>query len=447
MVQDPSGTERDFTNRRSVLKAGAAALTVTGLAGCSGNGGGDSGDGGSNGGDGGDGGTNGGSSGSSDPITVGLLSPLSGAWTVYGRAHKRGFEIAIDQVNADGGINGRQVEIILEDYETDPKIATERAQKLARQDDVDVFAGSFSAASRNAVMNVANQAGLVLLFPTFYEGQVQSAYPGMCNDLLFNFGPTPDQQAGPWIERMVSDHGSSLYYIGSDYSWPRIWRDQLERMLNERDISDYEFLGTEFMPFGTEDFSGVFSQIEDTNPDIIFSTLTGNNAGNFMKQFSGRGMKEDYTYWTMNDEEFTTQGLGPEASSGTYQSFDYFHMLDTEVNNQLIEALHNEYNADAGMNTVGVAMYNGGIAWAKAANQAGSIATDDVIAALEGIEWEGPQGTITMREKDHQALLPSYHARTREGWTDFNDMFEILGNEPNPDTPLGDCEYPLEYGN
>lgn len=412
------------TSRRSVLKAGGAVLSITGLAGCTGS-----------------------FSLNNEPIKVGLLSPLSGAWTVYGKAHKRGFEIAMDQVNNEGGINGREVEVILEDYETDPKIATRKAQKLARSDNVDVFAGSFSAASRNAVMNVANQQEIVLLFPTFYEGQVQSAYPGMCNELLFNFGPTPDQQAGPWIEQMTSEHGASIYYIGSDYSWPRIWRDQLERMLEERNVSDYEFVNTQFMPFGTSDFSSVFSQIESANPDIIFSTLTGNNAGNFMKQFFSKGMKEDYTYWSMNDEEFTTEGIGPEASAGTYQSFDYFHMIDTEVNNQLINALHEKYSEDAGMNTVGVAMYNGGKAWAKAANQAGSVATDDVIQELEGIQWEGPQGTIKMRKKDHQAIVPSYHAQTREGWTSFNDMFEILGNEPDPETPLGDCDYPLEYGN
>jgi ABC-type branched-subunit amino acid transport system substrate-binding protein len=180
---------------------------------------------------------------------------------------------------------------------------------------------------------------------------------------------------------------------------------------------------------------------------MIFSTLTGNNAGNFMSAFHSRGMKEDYTYWTMNDEEFTTNGIGTEASAGTYQSFDYFQMIDNEVNNQLVETVKSEYDSEAGMNSVGAAMYNGGIAWAKAANEAGSIETDDVIPALEGIEWEGPQGTITMREKDHQALLPSYHARTTENWSDFSDMFEILGREPDPNTPLGDCDYPIEYGN
>jgi urea transport system substrate-binding protein len=422
---------RGFTDRRTFLKTGVTALSAVGVAGCTG----------------GSGSTGGSDSESSEPITVGLLTPLSGAWTVYGRAHKRGFEIAIDQVNAEGGVNGREIEVVVEDYETDPKLATEKAQKLARRDDVDVFAGSFSAASRNAVMNVANQESLILLFPTYYEGQIQEAYPGMCNELLFNFGPTPDQQAGPWVEQMVEDHGSSIYYIGSDYSWPRIWRDQRERILNERDITGYEFVSTDFIPFGTSDFSSVFSNIENTDPDMIFSTLTGNNAGNFMSAFHSRGMKEDYTYWTMNDEEFTTNGIGTEASAGTYQSFDYFQMIDNEVNNQLVETVKSEYDSEAGMNSVGAAMYNGGIAWAKAANEAGSIETDDVIPALEGIEWEGPQGTITMREKDHQALLPSYHARTTENWSDFSDMFEILGREPDPNTPLGDCDYPIEYGN
>ncbi|WP_248895301.1 ABC transporter substrate-binding protein [Haloplanus halobius] len=421
---EPESTGHPRLSRRRLLQTGAASASVTALAGCIGGGGG----------------------GSSGPVRVGVLSPLSGAWTVYGEAHRRGFELAMQEVNDNGGINGRDVEVIVEDTQTDPSTVTEKAQKVIRQDNVDVVAGTFSSASRNAAAPVVTQEDKVLLYPTFYEGQDQENFPGTCNDLLFMFGIVPSQQAAPWMDYMTSEHGSNFYMVGSDYVWPRYTNQRVKQSLEELGGN---VVGEEYIPLGTSDFGSVLSRISNSDADIVFGTLTGTDTIAFAKQFYSRGLNEEFTYWTVDDEEFATQGKGPQASQGTYVSFDYFQTIDTDLNNQFVDKVKSQYGEDAGMDTVGAAMYNAGHMFANAANEVGSVNTDDIISGLEGQSFTGPQGDVTMREQDHQMVLPSYLVQVPDDWSDPNDfegMFEIIDHQESVTPATANCEFPLGKG-
>jgi urea transport system substrate-binding protein len=381
-----------------------------------------------------------GSSSDSGVVKVGVLSPLSGDWTVYGEAHLRGIELAAQEINNNGGINGENVEIVLRDTETQPSVVTERANELIRSENVDVIAGTFSSAERNAAAPVITENDIPLLYPTFYEGQSQEFFPGACNDLLFMFGPVPAQQSDPWMEYMTSEFGDRFYMIGSDYVWPR---ETNRRVRSTLEGIGGTVVGEEYIPLGTSDFSSPLNNIADANPDIVFGTLTGQDTINFGRQFYNQELQKEITYWTVDDEEFATEGKGPEASAGTYVSFDYFQVIDTPENTEFVDKVQNKYGSDAGMNTVGAAMYNAGHAFAQAANQVGSVETDDLINGLEGLTFQGPQGEITMREEDHQAVLPSYLARVNEGFTDYDDMFEIIDSVGPTDPGDTECRLPL----
>lgn len=414
-------TNRSGVSRRAFVKTGVAAAGIGGLAGCAGGLGG----------------------GGGGPVKVGVLSPLSGAWTVYGKAHRRGFELAMDEVNENGGINGRDVEVIVEDTKTDPKTVTEKAQKVIRQDNVDVVAGTFSSASRNAAAPVVTQEDKVLLYPTFYEGQDQENFPGTCNDLIFMFGIIPSQQAGPWMDYMTSEHGKNFYMVGSDYVWPHVTNRRVKSSLEDLGGN---VVGEEYIPLGTSDFGSVLSRISNSDADIVFGTLTGTDTIAFAKQFYSRGLNEEFTYWTVDDEEFATQGKGVEASAGTYVSFDYFQTIDTDTNNSFVEKVKSKYGQDAGMDTVGAAMYNAGHMFAKAANEVGSVNTDDIIGGLEGLSFTGPQGQVQMREKDHQNVLPSYLARVTDDWTNFENMFDVIDKKESVTPQEANCNFPLGKG-
>lgn len=382
------------------------------------------------------------SGGNSDPIKVGVISPLSGAWTVYGKAHIAGFKLAVDEINAAGGTLGRKWEIVQADSQTQPQVVTEQANRLIREENVAFLAGTFSSAERNAAGPVVTQADKLLLYPTFYEGQSQKFYPGVCNPNIFMFGPEPSEQVWPHMDYIVKKHGGKFFMVGSDYVWPRETNRLTKQKLKEL---GGEVVGEVYIPFNTPQYGSVLSQIKKSGADVIFLSLTGSDTVNFRRQLAAAGMKKDFIVWTVDDEEAATSGIGPEATAGDYVSFDYFWSIDTPNN----EAFRKKVRAASGnvlMDTVGVAMYNAGHMAAKAIELAGEVSTDGIREKLGGMTFDkAPQGSITMRAEDHQAVLPSYLVKVRPNWTGPDDMFEVVNKVASVTPSPAECaDLPLK---
>lgn len=376
-----------------------------------------------------------------DPIRVGVISPLTGAWTVYGKAHSAGFQMAVDEINEKGGVLGRPLEVVLGDSKTEPRIVVEQANRLIRQEQVDFLAGTFSSAERNAAGPVVTSANTILLYPTFYEGQEKEYYPGVCNKNIFMFGPEPTQQVWPHMEYMMSNFGKKFFMIGSDYAWPRVTNLVTKRKLEEL---GGEVVAEVYIPFNTPQYESVLRDIRDSGADIIFHSLTGSDTVNFRRQYAAAGMKDDFTFWTVDDEEVVTSGLGPEVSQGDYVSFDYFMSIEHPNNKAFLERFKASFGQDALMNTVGVAMYNAAYMAAAALEKTGEVSTDALREGLRGITFEGgPQSPVRMREIDHQMVLPSYLMQVREGWTSVNDMFEEVQSFESVEPLDARCDLPL----
>jgi len=377
-----------------------------------------------------------------DPIRVGVISPLTGAWTVYGRAHASGFELAVDEINAKGGVLGRPLEVVLADSKTEPRIVVEQANRLVRQERVDFLAGTFSSAERNAGAPVATQANKILLYPTFYEGQEGEYYPGVCNKNIFMFGPEPTQQVWPFMEYMMGEFGEKFFMIGSDYVWP-----QVTNLVTKRKIDELggEVVAEVYIPFNTPQYDSVLRDIRNSGANIIFHSLTGSDTVNFRQQFVAAGMDKDFTLWTVDDEEVVTSGLGPETSAGTYVSFDYFMSIQHPNNKVFLDSFRAKFGQEALMNTVGVAMYNAAHMAAMAIEKTGEVSTDALREGLGDLTFDSaPQGSVTMRKLDHQLVVPSYLMRVREGWTGVGDMFEEIKSVAEAIPLDGRCEYPLK---
>jgi urea transport system substrate-binding protein len=379
----------------------------------------------------------GGGSSSSGPIRVGVISPLSGAWTVYGKAHSAGFQLAVDEINAAGGSLGRKWELVVTDSKTEPQVVTEQANRLVREEKVDFLAGTFSSAERNAAAPVATQADKLLLYPTFYEGQSQKFYPGVCNPNVFMFGPEPSEQVWPHMEYIVKRHGGKFFMIGSDYVWPRETNRLTKDKLKELGGST---VGEVYIPFNTPQYGSVLSQIRRSGADVIFLSLTGSDTVNFRRQLAAAGMKKDLVVWTVDDEEAATSGIGPDATEGDYVSFDYFWSIKTPNNETFRKKVKKQYPKVI-MNTVGVAMYNAAHMTAKAIDKAGEVSTDAVRSALEGMTFDGaPQGSLTMRAEDHQAVLPSYLVQAQPNWTSPDNMFKVVHSVESVQPQAAQCD-------
>ncbi len=379
--------------------------------------------------------------GAADPIRIGVLSPVTGAWSVYGAAHSRGFELAVEEINAAGGVLGRPIEMVLADYQTDQRLVVEHANRLIRQEKVDLLAGTFSSADRNAAGPIVKAADKILLYPTWYEGQIMEYYPGVCNKNIFMFGPEPTQQVWPFMEYMVKNHGKKFYMIGSDYAWPKVTNLFTKEKLAEL---GGETVAEVYIPFNTPQYESVLRDIREKKPDIIFHSLTGSDTVNFAQQFHAAGMNKDFTYWTVDDEEVVTSGLGPEVSAGHFVSFDYFMTIGHPNNKAFLQRYQAKYGADALMNTVGVGMYNAAHMGAMAIAKAGKVETAAIREALKELEFAGaPQGPVKMRGLDNQIVVPSYLMKVRAGWTGVNDMFEEVMSVPSVEPKDARCDLPL----
>jgi len=375
------------------------------------------------------------------PIKVGIISPLTGAWTVYGKAHISGFELAVDEINAAGGVLGRKIELVVGDSKTEPRIVVEQANRLIRQERVDFLAGTFSSAERNAAGPVVKAADKVLLYPTFYEGQEKEYYPGVCNKNIFMFGPEPTQQVWPHMEYMMKKFGKKFFMIGSDYAWPRVTNLVTKRKLDEL---GGEVVGEVYIPFGTPQYESVLRDIRGSGANIIFHSLTGSDTVNFRQQFAAAGMKSDFALWSVDDEEVVTTGLGPKVSGGDYVSFDYFMSIKHPNNAPFLERFKKKFGQDALMNTVGVAMYNSAHMAAKAIEKAGKVSTESLRDALKEITFDGgPQGSVRMRGLDNQIVVPSYLMQVRNDWTSVNDMFEEVQSFQAVEPLDARCDLPL----
>mgnify|MGYP006291892593 CR=1 FL=1 len=373
-----------------------------------------------------------------NPIKVGVISPLTGAWTVYGKAHMAGFELAVKEINEAGGVLGRPIEIVVGDSKTEPRVVVEQANRLIRRERVDFLAGTFSSAERNAAGPVVDGANKILLYPTFYEGQKQEYHPGVCNSNIFMFGPEPTQQVWPHMEYMTKKFGKKFFMIGSDYAWPRVTNEMTKRKLAEL---GGEVVGEQYIPFNTPQYDSVLRDIRNSGCDLIFHSLTGSDTVNFRQQLASAGMKEDFPLWTVDDEEVVTSGLGPDVSKNDYVSFDYFMSIEHPNNKAFLERFKAEYGQDALMNTVGVAMYNAAHMAAKAMEAAGEVSTEALRANLKGMTFEdAPQGPVRMREVDNQLVLPSYLMKVAPDWTSVNDMFQQIQSFQSVEPLEARCE-------
>lgn len=381
------------------------------------------------------------SAAAASPIRVGVISPLTGAWTVYGKAHISGFQLAVDEINAAGGVLGRQIEIVVGDSKTEPRIVVEQANRLIRQERVDFLAGTFSSAERNAAGPVVKAADKILLYPTWYEGQEKKYAPGVCNSNIFMFGPEPTQQVWPHMEYMTKTYGKKFFMIGSDYAWPRVTNEVTKQKLKEL---GGEVVGEIYIPFNTPQYESVLRDIRGSGANIVFHSLTGSDTVNFRQQFAAAGMQKDFVIWTVDDEEVVTSGLGPKVSANTYVSFDYFMSIDTPNNKAFLEKFKAKFGQDALVNTVGVGMYNAAHMAAMAIAKAGEVSTKALRANLKGLTFDkAPQGSVTMREQDNQAIVPSYLMKVRDNWTGVNDMFEKIQSLDRAVPVDARCDLPL----
>ena len=351
-----------------------------------------------------------------DPIKVGVIADLTGPLSFVGLANANVAKMVVGDINAEGGLLGRQLELCLEDSATDDAVAAARAAKLVEDEQVDVVLGGIYSSTRQAIKGPAVVEGKTLyIYPEQYEGQES-------DPLIFCTGPVPAQQVDPFIPWLMRETGARSFYLPSaDYIWPHVLNARVREVVT---ANGGTIVGEEYYPLDHTDYRATVERIAATGADAVFNTIVPPGLTPFLEQlhdagFAARGGQLVCTYF---DENFLN--MIPAAHvEGLYGCLDYYQAVDDACSKRLLAQYDAIYPGDAKF-TGGSAcsgLYRGLQLWAAAVTEAGSLTQEDVIAALDHAQIaEGPGGPAVMVPGQHHVRMSMYIGQARGG------RFEIV---------------------
>src|SRR5437867_6938178 len=345
------------------------------------------------------------------PIKVGVITDQTGALSFVGIANANVAKMVINDVDAKGGLLGRQIELYLEDSATTDSVAEAKAAKLIQQDHVDVIFGGIYSSTRQAIKGPAVVKGKKLyIYPEQYEGQE-------CDPLIFCTGPVPAQQVEPFIPWLMQQTGAKKFYLPSaDYIWPHTMNQEVREVVT---ANGGAIVGEEYFPLDHADYDSTIDKIVSSGAEVVFNTIVPPGLTPFLEQlyhagFSKRGGHIVCTYF---DENFLN--LVPEAHvEGLYSCLDYYQNVGDPFSKELINRYDRLFPGKAKF-TAGSAcsgLYRGLKLWEAAVNEAGSLNQEDVIKALDHAKIaEGPGGPAEMVPGQHHIRMNMYIAQANHG--------------------------------
>ena len=370
----------------------------------------------------------GGSSGggeSSDTIKIGILFSETGSTALSEKTMTNACIMAFDEINAAGGINGKQIEYIHEDYASDPATATEKIKKLIQQDEVVATVGCYTSASRQATLPTLKEENSLRVYPTYTEGE--EVHPN-----CIYVGCMPNQQATEFIPYLLENVGKKVFLVGSDYVFPKTCNKQARALI---EMYGGEVVGEEYVPLGGTDFSTVCNKIKDSGAELVYSAVVGDSNTAFFKNYTQYGLDAAETpICSIAIDESILQAVGADYAEGHYASMAYFSSLGTEASDAFVEKYNSLYNDGTVVTVVTESAYSSCYLLAEALEKVEDPTdTDALIAAFSGIEYDAPQGKIKVDEQNHCTWLYTRFAQIHDGQFDIiYSSDEALRPEPWP---------------
>jgi urea transport system substrate-binding protein len=392
-----------------------------------------------------------------DTIKVGILHSLSGTMAISETALKETALMTIAEINAKGGVLGKQLEPVVVDPASNWPLFAEKARQLLSQDKVAVTFGCWTSVSRKSVNPVFKELNGLLFYPVQYEGEELEKN-------VFYTGAAPNQQAIPAVEYLMSKDGGSAkrwVLLGTDYVYPRTTNKILRAFLKSKGVADADIM-EEYTPFGHSDYQTIIAKIKkfagEGKKTAVVSTINGDSNVPFYKELGNAGLKATdvpVVAFSVGEEEL--RGVDTKPLVGHLAAWNYFESIKNPQNDAFIK-LYKDWakkknlpKADTVVtNDPMEATYIGIHMWAQAVEKAKSTDVDKVIAAVGGQKFKAPSGfEIEMDAKNHHLHKPVFIGEVKadgqfnvvwktkgpikaQPWSPF-----IAGNDKKKDEPEG----------
>ncbi|MCH9050125.1 MAG: ABC transporter substrate-binding protein [Proteobacteria bacterium] len=366
-------------------------------------------------------------------IKVGILHSLSGTIAIIERSLHDAELLAIEEINAKGGVLGKMIEPVVEDPQSMVQVFAQKAKKLILQDKVVAILGCYTSASRQSVLPVLEEHNGLLLYPTLYEAQE-------CSKNVFYTGAVPNQQLDDFVPWILKNIGSKFYLIGANYIYPKETNREVKALLK---LHGGTHVAEEYSPLGHTEFSTNINKIAAKRPDVVFSTLVGDQIVAFYKQYRQFGITaKDIPICTPITTEQEIKAMGAENALGHYTSFNYFQSTKSPENESFVRNFKRKYGKDSVTNAVMEAAYFQTFFLAQAIEKVGTDTDALIFEGLPGQQFQAPQGKVKIDEKNHHTWLWARIGRANEEGQ-FDEV-DVSADWIRPD-PWVDLLYPNKY--
>jgi urea transport system substrate-binding protein len=355
-----------------------------------------------------------------DTVKLGFLNSTSGPMAISEQTVRDSLILAAEEINADGGIMGKQIEYVEEDGQSEPTVFAEKINKLLTQDEVAAVFGGWTSASRKAMLPVVEGADGLLFYPVQYEGLEAS-------ENIYYTGATTNQQIIPAMDFLASEGVETLFLAGSDYVFPRTANKIIKQYAAELGI---EIVGEEYVPLDSDDWTTQVAKIAEAEPDFVFNTINGSSNVGFIKAYYEAGLGPDKSpiiSVSIAEEEAPAMG---EDVTGQYAAWNYFQSVDIPENATFIEAFQEKYGDDRPTSDPMEAAYVSLYLYKEMVEKAESFCVDAVNEASDGVTFAAPEGEVTVDGENHHIAKTGLI-----GQINADNQFDVVWSSEEPIEP------------
>ncbi len=357
----------------------------------------------------------------SPPVRVGVLHSLTGTMAISEKSLVDACQMAIGEINQQGGVLGRPLKAVIEDGESDPQVFARRAEKLIVEDQVASVFGCWTSSSRKAVLPVFEKHNHLLWYPVQYEG-------GESSPNIIYTGAAPNQQITPAVEWCHAAFGPRMFLVGSDYVFPRTANVIIRQQLAGWGASP---VGEEYRPLGSQDFEGIVRQIAETQPDVVLNTINGDSNQAFFAALSKAGIDaQTIPVMSFSIAEDELRSIDTGLTTGHYCCWNYFQSVDTPANRRFVRKFRERYGISRVTDDPIEAAYSQVHLFAKAVEKAGSTDVAAIREAARGLIFSAPGGLIRIDPQNQHTWKVARIGRIERG-----RQFSIVWSSEDPLPP------------
>lgn len=351
---------------------------------------------------------------SSEPWRVGVLFSQTGVTAVIEETQLRGTLLAIEEINATGGVNGRPIMPIIYDPGSDCRRFALLADKMLAEDGLNTIFGCYTSSSRKAVLPVVERRNGLLWYPTLYEGFEYSP------NIIYT-GAAPNQNSVELVDFLVENHGPRLYLIGSDYIYPRESNRIIRELLRQR---CGKVVGEHYLDLGAKpsEFRLLMRDVRNAHPDVIFSTVVGQATAYLYQAYAEAGFDpRQMPIASLTTSEAEVKMMGADVGRGHITAASYFQSVASASNDAFVRRYKKRFGNDEPTNLCVEAAYFQVHVFAKALAEVNTLHTEVLRPIVLHCEFDAPQGHVAIdSESSHTNLW------TRLGRVNEHGQFDLI---------------------